>query len=555
MKEVKTTLKRIAVYYLLLALNIIPCASLIPDVFPTRNLSTVYLLILSVCLVLYYAHRVSPAGGLSVMMKSLSWMGLLLILLRGIKYSAFSEVGVLARHVWYLYYVPMLLLPLFLFFISLMVAAGKSARGTWIRYAALAVTLAFISLVLTNDLHGQVFRFQPGFADWDSDYTHGWLFYAMMFWQYALYLAALLILIIKCRIVSSRKNSWVILIPAATGIALNVLILTGNMPRINGIPIMEFQEALIFSAATVLECCMQLGLIPTNRDYGKLFRQLSIAAEITDRKGTPVYVSASARPLTAEESALPDGARIDGHTVLHRMTIPGGFGFWQDDVTEIDRLNEELAEAKAELAEEVELVRLRNELKEKQAKIEQRTLVYDTVAKRTKKQSNRISRLARTAMRASDPAKKDDCRRRITLLGAYIKRFANLMLMSKESDRIVAGELGLSVSEVLRYLNYCGIPGEFFGGADRAVNADAALAVFEAFEALLEANDQSLKGVFANLSAKEHVTLKLTFEGLTEGLTDEMAGDLARAGVTAETQCEDNVTYLCFTLPEGGECA
>ena len=93
MREVKTAFKRMAFYYFLLAVNIIPCASIIPDRFPTRNLSAIYLLLLCVCLVLYYAHRVTPSGKLSVMMKALSWASLSLILLRGIKYSAFAEVG------------------------------------------------------------------------------------------------------------------------------------------------------------------------------------------------------------------------------------------------------------------------------------------------------------------------------------------------------------------------------------------------------------------------------------------------------------------------------
>ena len=102
-----------AFYYILLAVNIIPCANFIPDSFPTRNVSAIYLLTLCVCLILYYSHRVSRTGSLSVMMKSLSWLCLMLILLRGVKYSVFAEIGILARHVWYLYYVPMLLLPLF----------------------------------------------------------------------------------------------------------------------------------------------------------------------------------------------------------------------------------------------------------------------------------------------------------------------------------------------------------------------------------------------------------------------------------------------------------
>lgn len=554
MSEAKKALERTAFYCLLLAINIIPCASVIPDVFPMRNLSTVYLLALSVCLVLYYAHRVSPAGQLSRMMKALSWMGLLLILLRGIKYSAVAEVGALARHAWYLYYVPLLLLPLFYFYISLLVAPKSRARVAVIRRLTLILTAFMIAAVLTNDLHCLIFRFHEGFENWDAEYTRGWLFYVVTVWQYALYLAATAILIFKCRIVSSKKSAWVILIPALIGFALLVLILTGSIPKLNGAPIMEFPEALIFTAATVLECCMQLGLIPTNTDYGKLFRHFSISAQITDRKGTVVYSSPSAAPLTKEQIASDSPARIGAHILLHRMTVPGGYGFWQDDMSGIDRLNDELRSAKEKLAEEGELIRLRSELIEKRAKIEQRSNMLDAIARRTARQSQLISRLAGSARASSDAGYKDACRRRITLLGAYVKRYANLTLLSEERGEIEAGELGLSVSEVLRYLNYRGIPGEYIGAAEGLLPACAVLAVFEAFETLLEENDACISGVSVNFSSgEERAVFKVTFENLAVTLPPETSERLSAAGVCCEHKKEDNVSYFCFTLPKGGE--
>lgn len=553
MNDVKTILKRMAFYYLLLVINIIPNANIIPDAFPTRNISAIYLLTLSVCLVLYYTHRVNPSGKLPRMMKLLAWMGLLMILLRGIKYSAVAEVGVLARHAWYLYYVPMLLFPLFLFYISLLVSPKEYARLSRGWYWMLAVTVIWIVLILTNDLHQLVFRFQPDFADWDNDYTRSWLFYVVTFWQYALYLAAIIILVVKCRIGSSRKNAWLMLIPFAVGIVMNVLLMTGGMPKLNGSNLVEAPESLIFTSAIVLECCMQLGLIPTNTNYAKLFRRFSISAQITDQSGAPVYSSASAAPLSAEQLALESGSRIGEHTVLNKMTLPGGYGFWQDDLSELDRLNDELAQAREELEQESELIRLRNELKEKQSVIEQRTLVYDIIAERTGRQSQRISQLAHTARLSIDPAIKETYRRHITLLGAYIKRYANLTLLSQEHDHIETGELALSISEVLRYLNDCGIPGEIVNTAGCTVPADAALLVFEAFETLLEDNYTNLRGVFVNLSERDDVLLKLNFENLTEPIPIDITQRLSDANITSEVQREDDVTYICFSIPRGGE--
>lgn len=553
MNERKRTLRRIALYYLLLAFNIIPNANIIPDSFPTRNVSTIYLLSVCVCLVLYYYHRVTPTGSLSVMMKSISWMALFLILLRGIKYSVFAEIAVFARHIWYLYYVPMLLIPLLLFYISLLVAPKDDFRIPKGWYWTLGVTVIFIALVLTNDMHQLVFSFKPQFEGWDNDYTYGVLFYAATLWRYILYVAAIVMLVIKCRIVSARKNAWIIVIPFALGIALNLLLVTGKILKANGANILEFPEILICTVAVVLECCIQLGLIPTNTDYGKLFQKFSISAQITDKKGNAVYSSYSAKPLTAEQFSLTGGSRIDEHTVLHKMEIPGGFGFWQDDMTELDRLNVELEEAKEGLAEEAELIRLRNELKEKQTKTEQRTLVYDTIAKRTQRQSQLISHYAETARKSDDINVKETMRGRITLLGAYIKRYANLMLLSQESSAVESGELGLSVSEVLRYLNFCGIPGEFFSNAGCTVKADAALSVFEAFETLLETNISSIKGAFVNLSGQDGVLFKLTLENLTESLTQNDINALSLVGVSYDILQEDGVAYISFSLPKGGE--
>jgi hypothetical protein len=487
-------------------------------------------------------------------MKSLSWMALLLILLRGTKYSAFSGVGVVARHIWYAYYIPMLLLPLFLFYIALLVSPKDELRiprgWLWIS----AVTVAFIALVLTNDLHQIVFVFQPNFENWDNDYSHRFVFYAVVVWQYALYIAAVLILVAKCRISSSKKNAWIIFIPFAIGIFMCILLITGKMPMINNTYIIEFPEALIFMVAIVLECCIQLGLIPTNTDYGKLFQKFSISAQITDKKGKLVYSSLSAIPLTAEQFNMQSASRIGEHTVLHKMSIPGGFGFWQDDMSELDRLNDELAQAKEALAQEAELISLRNELKEKETKLEQRTLVYDTIAKRTQRQSQAISHLAETARNSDDIEYKEKCRYQIALLGAYIKRYANLMLLSQENSLIEAGELGLSVSEFLRYLNFCGVPGEFFNSADCKVSADMSLAVFEAFETLIEMNFSSLMGAFVNLSEQDGKFLfKLTMENAGRFTAENMLKELNTLGVQVDEKREDDVSYICFTLVKGGE--
>lgn len=553
MSEVKRTLLRILFYYFLLAINTVFSFDVITNNFPTRNLPTIYLLFLSFCLILYYSHRVTTSKGVPSLIKAISWMALLLILFRGIKYSVVANVDVLARYTWYFYYIPILLIPLFLFYVAILISHKEGEKLSKWYYLFMVITIVFIALILTNDLHQQVFKFQDNFTNWNDDYSRGWLFYVINVWQYSLFIAAIVILVIKCRVSSSRKNVWIILIPALIGTLMYILLLIGKVPKIMDSTIFEFPETHIFTVAIIIECCMQLGLVPTNSEYDKIFKNSSISSQITDQKGNPVYISDNAAPLSNEQFNLPDGSRIAEHTILHKKALPGGYGFWQTDVSEIDRINQELLEANEILEQETELIRLRNELEEQQLKIKQRNLLYDKIAKYSQKQSQRISELAASGKASKNNKKKDECRKRIILLGSYIKRFANLMLLSQENNEIELGELKLSISEYLHYLNYYGIPGEFVGNPNGLVSAPLVLKIFEAFALAIESNIDSVKGVFVSLTIEEDIKLKLVLEKMMNPLDKKTITDLEKIGVKVETIIEDEITYIYFSFAKKEE--
>ena len=144
-------------------------------------------------------------------------------------------------------------------------------------------------------------------------------------------------------------------------------------------------------------------------------------------------------------------------------------------------------------------------------------------------------------------------RKQIILLGAYIKRYANLALLSSDSKIVDAGELALSVSEILRYLNQFGVSVEVLNRAKGLVPVEAVLAFFEVFQTIIENNLFFLSGVTANLSNRNNgVLCRLTLEGLRDNLSTEDKDKLSSVGVITEAKCEDEITYLSFLLPEGG---
>lgn len=556
MGGVKRTLRALSVYYLFLAVAVIPNNDVIPCRFPLENISSLYLAAAAFCLFLNYCYRVVPNRRMKRLMLTLALMEVLLALLRGIKYSVFGSVSALARFSWYLFYVPLFCIPLLLFYIALYVNASDERRiGRKWGWTA-AVTAVLILAVLTNDLHGLVIVFRPGFENWDREYSHGFLFYVIAVWQAGLYTAALAVLTAKCRVSEERKHFWLILVHTAVSVVLILLKFTDTMPKINGVTVTQFPDTLCCMVGGVLECCMQLGLIPTNRDYRGLMKRTSVPVLITDFGGKTVYRSDAAAELNERQFRAPDKTRVAEHTILRRMEIPGGYGFWLNDVTELDRINGELEAAGDVLAEETDFIRLQNELRERQLKIDRRTAVYDAIADRTQAQSAAISRIAHRALGPEDSSGTDRCRKQIALLAAYIKRYANLLLMSSESGTVSAGELGLSVAEVLRYLNLYGIPGELVNMAEGTLRADGALAVFEAFEALLEGGLSCLAGVCVNLSGEDGgFVCRLTLENMQTGMPPGFGEKLAAAGVAASFESEDGVGFFRFALQGGGGAA
>ena len=97
------------------------------------------------------------------------------------KYNSFTPSY--ATLLWYLYYVPMTLIPL-LFQLCGMRLAGVEQHRAGHRYrAALWIVAALlVAFVLTNDLHRQVFHFDRASETWSNDYTYGWGYFAFPAW-------------------------------------------------------------------------------------------------------------------------------------------------------------------------------------------------------------------------------------------------------------------------------------------------------------------------------------------------------------------------------------
>lgn len=158
-------------------------------------------------------------------------------------------------------------------------------------------------------------------------------------------------------------------------------------------------DCLIISP--LLESAIQSGLIPSNTNYHAMFRAFSIATQIVDRDYQPCFTLASAMPMTRDEmKRIGEQPAKVGHKIVHAKPIKGGYVLWQDDVTELDEMMAQLQDAQQQLSKENELLRAELKLKEQQAQVEEKTRLYDRIAKDVAPQLGKMDALL---AQASDP--------------------------------------------------------------------------------------------------------------------------------------------------------
>lgn len=506
--------------------------TLLPETFllGTSEVSTCYLLIISIIFYRYLdwtmvkgytRRRLLICAGLITMV----------FLLRGARYIAFVELNQVMRYLWYLYYIPCILIPFFSLEAVLSVGEPEDRKTSGRLKVLAGVVVMLVVLVLTNDVHQLAFRLNPGFREqWIDEYEYGILYYIVVAYISLMLLASIWILLRKCRISSCRRYIWVPLLPMIFGALMLTLIAIGRMPSYHQHLIVEFPEAYCFTVASSWICCICIGLIPANKAYEELFHILHVKAVITDKKGQVVYSSGDASVSGEDENE---------DILIRREDIRGGYVYWQSDVRELNQVNRELEEVHQELLEEAELIRLENELREKNAAIEARSQVYDAIAVRVLPQLQRITALTSE----SEGMDSGQNLNRISFYGSYIKRMSNLMLLEAQSFRISKMELGLAIGESLRKLAKAGIKTSLYMEKElEEGDAGGLICAYERFEAYIEQTLEELTGIYVVLSDK---VCKLNLEGLSSDYVSPYSG--------TSLEYDEHTLFVRIPLEERGQ--
>ena len=422
---------------------------------------------------------------------------LLWLILRTLKYSVVTGPAA-GRYIWYLYYLPMLFLPLLWVYIAL--SMGKSedyrlSRGTGMLSI---IPAALFLLVITNDLHQQVFAFKSGVPGLPVSGTYSYrpLYFICLGWMVVCMAFSLVCLFRKSRIPSGEGKR-------ITPFVLGCAMLLYGILYLSGIPAvrwwfgdMNVMFCLLYAA--IYESCIRCRMIPSNTGYVELFEASTLAACIADRSGRIVLRSRAAGedmtcPQEGQRIVRPDGMRISS------APISGGYAVWQDNVRQLAELRTRLNANKEEME--------RNKKKLKDAYLVQKSLhelteknrIYNELeAKHSRQTAQMRQMLARCEK--SEPAERRSLLKKVLLLGTYIKRSANLYFLCSEYQWLPQQELRLTVDEAVRALTACGTECGVIYRTTEPMRASEVVRLFNLLEIVAETTVDDLRSLFISVS-------------------------------------------------------
>ena len=422
---------------------------------------------------------------------------LLWLLLRTLKYHVVTGVTA-ARYVWYLYYLPMLFLPLLGVYIALLLGKPEEYRLPGRARLLSIIPAVLFLLVITNDLHQWAFAFKDGVPGRpvSSAFTHRLLYFVCLVWMVACITFSLVRLFRKSRIPGGARKRL-------TPFVLGCVTLLYGLLYLSGLPVVrwwfgDMNVMLCLLYAALYESCIRCRMIPSNTGYVELFEASTLAACIADPGGQIVLRSRAAGedmvcPREGQRLIRPDGMRISS------APIGGGYVVWQDNVRPLLELHTKLNENKAELESNRKKLQDAYLVQKKLHELTEKNRIYDALETKHSRQTAQMRQMLARCEK-SEPAERRRLLKKVLLLGTYIKRSANLYFLSSEYQWLPQQELRLTVDEAVRTLTACGTECGVIYRTTEPMRTSEVVRLFELLETVVEPTVDDLRSLFISIS-------------------------------------------------------
>lgn len=451
----------------------------------------------------------------------------------------------LVRYLWYGFYVGMLFVPtLGAFIINYLGKPENYTHPKKLNFLLVPPTAMLIA-VFTNDLHQKVFVFYNGFSNFDLEYSYGWLYFIVMGWFIVMGFYFVVMMLLKSRVPGSRKLQKM---PIAI-MVFAALFWTGYSMKLYNCDITVMDCLMI---TLLLESAIQSGLLPSNTRYQEVFDSTTVPVLIVDKAYRPHYVSGAAPPVPEETMRKTEQGTVQrGGTLVSSAPINGGRVVWQDDITQLNELKERLQDTLEQLGEENVLLQAELELKEKHVKTVEQNRLYDRIAREVEPQLIKADVLLRRM--EEEPENARPLIAKVCVLGSYIKRRGNLLLLGEDTARIHARELEYCIRESLENLRLTQVLTSFNSKCEGSLTLEHVVAVYDFFEMIVERMPDDITAMMVNLTCYNgKIAMKIQM-GCAEGIAEQVFSDVSIPYGTFTYDIMDEDVLIDLTVSEGGD--
>lgn len=484
----------------------------------------------------------------------MSWLLVGWLMLRLFKYQLMEE-GLLSRLCWYGYYLFQLALPAALLYLTELLDRQEGEmrllRPLW---PPLGFYICSVLLVMTNDLHQLVFRFDLG-GNWMHDYRYGmgfWLVIGVSLLNFGLAVGKLF--------VRGRRS------PYWGGKVLPLLFFLGLLgyaaAYVGRVPLAWESDVTVCAcviSVLFFETALHTGLVPVNLQYQKLFAAAPIGLTLVDETGAAVLSSRGAPPISPSlwkrlgmDMAHP--LLRDSDTQLHAVPIRGGMAVWQEDLSQLNRLRREIQDVQTRLEAANALLREEGEVKKRLLIAETNRALFEQLDRDMERRITSLTQLIETLPKTEAPG---NLTAYITLCLCHIKRRCNLFFLARQGEALSGEELSIYLDELAELARYAGLNMLLRCGVSGTLEIRSAAICYDfAFEAISWALKEDASTLLGYL---EPECGGLVFRFLPGGcpekwrFSEALMASAAGAGGTIASKDLDDAVGISLTLPLGGE--
>lgn len=374
-------------------------------------------------------------------------IGVLLVFWMAIRMVKRYTTGYVTEILWYLYYIPLLMIPTFYYNCSSYLMNSKNKKR---RIVAIIISIILFLLVITNSLHNIVFKIKSNI----NDYNHNIGYFIIVAWILCLIVVAIINLI-KSSKNKGYKNIILISITILIGIIYTILYIK-NIPVIRKTN-MSVIIGTLFCVG--LEMMLDFKLIPNNFRYKKIFKNSNLPLEIVSQDGKTRIVTNHS--INLKENIINDiknnkvkSIYKDNNIIKNVNVINGGYSIEEKDYSKINEYEEKLKSIQQELIEQETILQKQRKIATEIYETKLKGEIIELLDEKIEQKRNLINELIKE-MKITDIDKMIN----IKLLLNYCKRMSNLVISSYNKEKYDNKRLEVIINEMLIEAQSLGING------------------------------------------------------------------------------------------------